>query len=129
MSDVTHTPEPWTPCEANGGKCICGLIWSKSADVVVATTPDENCLHQEHGDTSIGKDVRLANARRICACVNALVGLPTETIEKNAVREAMGATTLILQEVLRICRIASVASQAEALDRLQPMLEELLSGL
>lgn len=110
MSKESHSQEPWHVDKCKFSDSV--IILDKDYEKLIATV------------NSSPED-----ARRICACVNALAGLATETIERNAVREAMGATTLILQEVLRICRLGSCERQEEALDKIQPMLEELLSGL
>lgn len=44
-TSLTHSPGPWQPCGANSGRCVCGRVWSRPADVPVATMlygPDED---------------------------------------------------------------------------------------
>ena len=82
--DSQHPKEPWAKCEASDGRCSCGLIHSKPADVFVAhviSTAEEEYTSeiamtpnsQEFHDT----------VRRIVACVNYCEGVNTKALEKS----------------------------------------------
>lgn len=42
------TPGPWTPCGANDGKCSCGLVWSRPADLCVTACHHIECPDEQH---------------------------------------------------------------------------------
>lgn len=65
-----YVPGPWRQCGARGGECKCGLIWSVSADCIVATVnqpPDGD--KQWEGPTREGA---AATARLIAAAPDLL---------------------------------------------------------
>lgn len=76
-SEPAHTPEPWEVDDADGVASIIAL--TPEAWVVVATVA--------HAD----EDARLADARRIAACVNALKGVPLLQLGADAVRSLKSA--------------------------------------
>ena len=89
-----HTPTPWAiadkygPCNvtAAGGRSICSTGGYSDNFSDPETRVAENA----------------ANARRIVACVNALSGTPTESIESGAVAELVSAARALLDQCDRI---------------------------
>lgn len=71
-----HTPEPWRECGADSGGCSCGQIWSTTVDRHVATAVRKSEDADDFTDAEIKQ-----NARRIAACINACVGLDTDSLE------------------------------------------------
>lgn len=45
------SPAPWHKCQSQDGKCPCKLIWSRKADVVIASTISNKCKDFEEGVT------------------------------------------------------------------------------
>ena len=77
-----HTQEPW-----QWGFNPAGFFSNEIVIRPVGEFP--------HGDWiadvgSSGDEMRLANARRIVACVNACAGIPTEVLENGHVQIALG---------------------------------------
>lgn len=74
---VSHTPEPWvnrnnyTDAVGREHIYICGQHKTSGPALTVCLVSGQ----------MVGADVQKANARRICAAVNACVGLETETLE------------------------------------------------
>jgi hypothetical protein len=68
-----HTPEPWRAIDTQG-------IW---AGCIAAGDDDEVCdmIVPPMDDDEKATEIANANARRIVACVNACVGIETETLE------------------------------------------------
>lgn len=76
---AAHTPEPWSTKPSFKNKeltCIQARDEHGAYDIAVCD-PD----YQNEFPVDTGR----ANARRIVACVNALVGVPTEVLEANPV--------------------------------------------
>ena len=63
MINFNGTPGPYRLCQANDGKCSCGLIWSIPADRIICR------IYVDHDD--MGSDVppeqRFANGRLMAA--------------------------------------------------------------
>ena len=62
MSQAKHTPAPWSHCQANDGKCKCGLIWGADGETNVAAVNSIHCDVEDHGwSPEQAEEVRLAN--------------------------------------------------------------------
>ena len=74
---MEHTPEPWQVIPwPSAGATSLGVATKGTADGLIAMM-------------SVSHKLREVNARRIVACVNACVGLPTDVLEANTVKELM----------------------------------------
>lgn len=93
----TWTPEPWSACR--GGECSCGMIWGGDSHIASVISGDWGDtfpairLSGEHvpgsctGELSLKASIEMvvygtippeqakANAARIVACVNAMLGI------------------------------------------------------
>lgn len=65
----THAPLPWVACSCGR----CGLIWSKTADVMIVETVG----HDPEQGRTIGPTARAANSAIIVRAVNAHEDLVT----------------------------------------------------
>lgn len=71
------TPGPWRRCDASGGTCVCGLVWSVPVDVTVAQALDErsSCEGELHDGARITNGNFIAAARTdvpaLCAALRA----------------------------------------------------------
>lgn len=79
-----HTTEPWERFAGNllyvrAGECLVADCATGVEGMAVAGTGGLRAPH---------RDVMVANARRIVACINILEGIPTETLEQ-ILRDAM----------------------------------------
>jgi hypothetical protein len=68
-----HPPGPWRQCQANDGHCICGLIWSIPADVIVAQ------MSTDEDSPPVTSDEAIANAALIAAVPDMLAALEDES--------------------------------------------------
>jgi hypothetical protein len=75
---AAHTPEPW----------YVSTLADNTPVVQSATLEEDNFICQVEGRDN---DEAHANARRICAAVNACGGIPTEALEQGVVRELVEA--------------------------------------
>lgn len=69
-----HTPGPWSACGEDRGGCVCGMVWSKSVDAVVATTAPSSEA-REMGLPMPDRSAIVANARLIAAAPDLLAAL------------------------------------------------------
>lgn len=67
---MEHTPEPWS-AERDEGMLY---LLTQDRRVIALLSDDERAL-------TSGLEGTEADARRIVACINACVGIPTETLE------------------------------------------------
>lgn len=87
---IPHTPAPWVFHEQGDANDYCLLTSDKKGWIVAFT---------QNGELST--DRQLANARRMCAAVNACEGISTEELEKGIVRELISALEYLLEEVCK----------------------------
>jgi hypothetical protein len=72
-NETKHTPGPWRECGHDRGGCACGVVWSESADVVVASAALQ---YEDVGATvPVSPEVIAANARLIAAAPTLLEAL------------------------------------------------------
>lgn len=89
MSKAKHTPGPWKVIQAGNA---LGIVPKKRPAGISAREVEDIAslsLMDEQNDAK-------ANARRICAAVNACEGLSTEALESGIVAELAGALRLTL---------------------------------
>lgn len=73
---VGHTPGPWKACNgSHENSCICGLVWSKCSDKLVAIVATQRCKVDEHDWASPPDAESQANARLIAAAPDLLDAL------------------------------------------------------
>lgn len=59
LHSISITPGPWKVCSANDNNCQCGLIWSTTADCVVATS-----VSRDNENITCGEGVDREQANR-----------------------------------------------------------------
>jgi len=80
---VSYAKEPWTPQRFYAGGDKLGIAHADGGFV------------GERYEQSQLRTFRDADARRICACVNACIGVPTETLERWARSEGFQGVTAV----------------------------------
>jgi hypothetical protein len=80
---TAHTPEPWAVIDINEGAAI-----KDGRNVTIAY-----CDYATHADRNeLPAEETNANARRICAAVNACEGISTEALERGAIAVRLDAS-------------------------------------